>query len=70
MTVRELSAEQLEELKQTYLDQHIYELYGRSASLYELLYADETVPNREVYEFYEGIVFTDDDFWCTAGSNE
>lgn len=65
MTVHKLSRDQLTELKQRMIDDEIYEKEGRSASYGELAEA-ESVPDEKVFEKYEGVEFSNDDF-CTAG---
>ena len=66
MTVRELSDDQLVELKQRMVDDEIYEVEGRSASYGELA-AAENIPDERVFEHYDGVDFSNDDFLCTAG---
>ena len=66
MTVRELSYDQLVELKQRMADDEIYETEGRGASYGELA-AAERIPDERVFEQYDGIDFSNDDFLCTAG---
>lgn len=66
MTVRELSDDQLVELKQRMVDDEIYEVEGRSASYGELA-AAESIPDERVFELYDGVDFSNDDFLCTAG---
>lgn len=65
MTVHELTSDQLMELKQRMVDDEIYEKEGRGASYSELANA-ESVPDEKVFEKYEGVEFSNDDF-CTAG---
>ena len=66
MTVRELSDDQLVELKQRMVDDEIYEVEGRGASYGELA-AAESIPDDRVFELYDGVDFSNDDFLCTAG---
>lgn len=66
MTVRELSDDQLVELKQRMVDDEIYEVEGRSASYGELA-AAESIPDDRVFEQYDGVDFSNDDFLCTSG---
>ena len=66
MTVRELSDDQLVELKQRMVDDEIYEVEGRSASYGELA-AAESIPDERVFELYDGVDFSNDDFLCSAG---
>lgn len=70
MTVRELSKDQLDELKQHYLDDKIQEKKGRTPYMSELADADELVPDKEVFAAYEGVEFSGDDFFCTAGQDD
>lgn len=65
MTVHELTSDQLMELKQRMVDDEIYEKEGRGASYDELAEA-ESVLDEKVFEKYEGIEFSNDDF-CTTG---
>lgn len=60
MNVRELSREQLIELKQGYLTQKGNPSYG------ELAAADELVPDETIFEEYSATEFTPDDFVCAA----
>ena len=66
MTVRELSDDQLVELKQRMADDEIYETEGRGASYGELA-AAESIPDERVFELYDGVDFSNDDFLCSAG---
>ena len=70
MTVRELSKDQLGELKQHYLDDRIQEKEGRAPYMSELADADELVPDEEAFAAYEGDEFSGDDFLCSAGQND
>ena len=65
MTVHELTSDQLTKLKQRMIDDEIYEKEGRGASYSELAEA-ESVPDEKVFEKYEGVEFSNDDF-CTTG---
>ena len=65
MTVHELSRDQPTELKQRMTDDEIYEKEGRDASYGELAEA-EPVHDEKVFEKYEGVEFSNDDFY-TAG---
>lgn len=66
MTVRELSDDQLVELKQRMADDEIYATEGRGASYGELA-AAESIPDERVFDLYDGVDFSNDDFLCTAG---
>ena len=50
MTVHELSRDQLTELKERMIDDEIY----------------ESVPDEKVFEKYEGVEFSNDDFYTTG----
>ena len=65
MTVHELNRDQLTELKERMSDDEIYENEGRDASYGELAEA-ESFPDEKVFEKYEGVEFSNDDFY-TAG---
>lgn len=65
MTVHELTSDQLTELKERMIDDEIYEKEGRGASYSELANA-ESIPDEKVFEKYEGVKFSNDDFY-TAG---
>ena len=61
MTVEELSKEQLEELKQRYyMERH------ENVSLSELIDINDYVTDEEIKKEYEGICFTDDDFFVSV----
>ena len=64
MTVRELSGDQLNELKQTYAAQ-LAET-GEEINYGELVEAIE-IPDDVIFNHYDGILFTDDDFFCSCG---
>ena len=66
MTVYELNRDQLTELKQRTVSDEIYNTKGRTASYDELANA-ESIPDEKVLEKYEGVEFSNDDFFCTAG---
>lgn len=67
MTVRELNREQYKELCQRYItefwtdDEH----GTTSPSIGELACADELVSEDVIYRYYDGIYFTEDDFFCS-----
>lgn len=64
MTVRELSRDQLNELKQTYAAQ-LAET-GEEISYGKLVESTE-IPDDVIFNHYDGILFTDDDFFCSYG---
>ena len=62
MTVRELTQEQLDELKAAYVtDQAVKR--GEFPSYSELAMSTE-VPNDIIFDYYDGIHFVEDDFFC------
>lgn len=67
MKVTELNREQLNELKQS-LATLIKDEQGQDVSYEELVNATEIISDKEVFEYYEGIEFTEDDFF--TGRNE
>lgn len=66
MTVSELTAEQMEELKQNYLTQHLLKVEDRTPSYEELANAAEIVPDPIIYDAYGATIFYNDDFACSA----
>lgn len=67
MKVTELNREQLNELKQS-LATLIKDEQGQDVSYEELVNATEIISDKEVFEYYEDIEFTEDDFF--TGRNE
>lgn len=67
MTVQELSREQYKELCQSYITEFWtdFEEGTTSPSYYDLAYADELVAEDIIYSHYDGINFTEDDFFCS-----
>ena len=61
MNVRELNREQLNELKTSL----VYKII-ESPSMETLSYADD-IPDAIIYDYYDEITFSKDDFFCTAG---
>lgn len=66
MSVKELNREQLDELKCNYV-MEIAKTEGRFPSYMELALAPSEVPDEKMYELFEHITFTEDDFFCTVG---
>ena len=62
MTIRELSREQLAQVKQHYLT-HKLEDAGEGVSYGELADVDNLVTDAEIFEAYGDIDFTEGDFW-------
>lgn len=69
MTVRELTREQLDELKRHDLTRQRDE-EGAGISYYELSCAAELISDEAMFEEYDGIEFSNDDFCCTAGTED
>ena len=61
MNVKELSRDQIEELKQEYLTRKMDE-NGETPSYEELALADQTISDDEIFEEYAGTEFSPDDF--------
>ena len=61
MELYELTLDQLEELRDALYWQWLDE--GK-------IYADYEVTDQEVYDEFSGILFVNDDFFCTAGKEE
>lgn len=73
LTVSDLTADQMLELKQTYLCQHFEECEDREPSWGELASADSIVPDWLTLDTYGATAFTEDDFflfgWNLRGGN-
>lgn len=72
MTVKELNREQLNELKQNYATQltdcgEDEEVFGIS---YGELIEAENIPDEVIFNHYDGISFTDDDFFCSCDAKK
>lgn len=76
--VTELTREQLEELKQDYMGELVNEGTFREVmdadcdepSYWHLAMADELIPDEFIFEYYAGVGFVNDDFFCTAGRED
>ena len=74
MDVRNLSKEQMLELKQRYLTQladegsyaEILDVDYDEPSYWDMANADDIVPADVIFRQYEGVDFVTDDFFCTA----
>ena len=66
MTVRELNQEQYKELCQDYITRFWtdFEKGTTSPSWGALACADKLVSEDIIYNYYDGIEFTEDDFFC------
>lgn len=62
MKVKDLSQEQLKQLKVMYLDDKLYEGQHRGISYGEIIAIDEIVSDRLMYKIYAGYIFTAEDF--------
>jgi hypothetical protein len=67
MTVQELNQEQYKELCQAYITEFWsnFEDGTSSPSYADLTCADELVAEDVIYRHYDGINFTEDDFFCS-----
>ena len=67
MTVRELNKEQYKELCQKYITDFWtdFENGTSTPSYYDLAFADKLVTEDVIYRHYDGINFTEDDFFCS-----
>ena len=65
MSVKDLTREQLIELKQRY-----YTERNENVSYGELADIDNLVSDNEVFEEYEHITFVEEDFFCTSGKED
>ena len=74
MDVRELSREQLIELKEHYMIELVNEgtyaevmgVDWNEPSMGEIIAADELISDEVIFEHYAGYTFSDGDFFCTA----
>ena len=65
MNVRELNRNQLNELKEHYLTQKLYN-ENKDVSYGELL-ESHNISDSVIFDEYDGINFYNDDFTCTSG---
>ena len=65
MSVKELTREQLIELKQRY-----YTERNENVSYGELADIDNLVSDNEIFEEYGDITFVEEDFFCTNGKED
>ena len=70
MTVKELSRDQMTELKQHYLTQHLLECEDREPTWGELAAADDIVADWLIFDAYGGISFVENDFSSDCSSTE
>lgn len=65
MSIKELTREQLIELKQRY-----YTERNENVSYGELADIDNLVSDNEIFEEYGDITFVEEDFFCTSGKED
>lgn len=65
MTVQELNEDQYKELCQKYIC-FMADVNGETPSYFDLEAADELVAQDVIYNYYEGVNFTNDDFSCSC----
>ena len=67
MTVQELNREQYKELCQRYITEFWTDSVNgtKSPSLDDLLCADELVSEDVIYNYYDGVNFVEEDFFCS-----
>jgi len=65
MNVRELSQEQLLELKQRYLVDW-YDATGMAPSWGDMARAGELVDDETIFDYFDGIDFVPEDFSCSS----
>ena len=63
LTVYDLTREQINQLKEAYLDQHLQETCDECASYGEIANAGEIVDDWLIYDAYADTLFSPDDFW-------
>lgn len=70
MSVKDLTRDQLAELKQSYLCEQLEQNENRCPSYGELADVDKDIPDEVIFVAYAGFRFCMDDFFCTAGRDE
>lgn len=63
MNVKELTSEQLQQLKVNYLDNLLQEEENRNISYNEIAQIDLLVSNELIFKLYQNYTFTDEDFF-------
>lgn len=66
MTVRDLNQNQLDELKNNYFYSHLDNDNSSQCDGYDFSY---DIPNEVIYQEYDGIEFTEDDFFCSKNND-
>lgn len=67
LTVYDLNRAQLDELKESFYEQYLQECAELDPEDEHLLPQD--IPDELIFEHYDGIMFSPDDFWCTCGED-
>ena len=70
MSVKDLTRDQLIELKQSYLCEQLDQKENRYPYYGELADVDEDIPDEVIFVAYAGFCFCMDDFFCTTGREE
>ena len=65
MTVRELNRDQLNELKEAFVTMEA-ENNKESVGYADLIEAHDRISDEEVFEYFDGTIFSNDDFLCSA----
>ena len=67
MTVRELNHAQYKQLCQDYITRFWFDYESKTSgpSWYELACADELVDRQVIEDYYDGINFVEEDFFCS-----
>lgn len=65
MKVKELSKEQLAELKVRYYDEYLEQVEGRNISYGEIADIHSLVSNRKIFKEYENTDFVEEDFFTS-----
>lgn len=74
LSVYELNRDQMRELKERYLTQladegsfaEVMDVDYDAPSYWDIMHADDIVPDDVIYKQCEGVSFVPDDFFCTA----
>lgn len=67
LTVYDLNRAQLDELKESFYEQYLQECVELDPEDEHLQPQD--IPDTLIFEHYDGIIFSPDDFWCTCGED-
>ena len=64
LTVYDLNRAQLDELKESFYEQYLQECVELDPE--DEYLQPQDIPNELIFEHYDGIMFSPDDFWCTC----